>query len=75
MGLAILIIEDETTLARNLAEARRVVDLAGILVQRPSVVLLDEPSSGIAQKETEALAPLLVRLASYLGATSHSLCP
>src|SRR5205085_1585950 len=26
---------------------RRVVDLAGILIQRPSVVLLDEPSSGI----------------------------
>jgi branched-chain amino acid transport system ATP-binding protein len=42
---------------------RRVVDLAGILLQRPSVVLLDEPSSGIAQKEAEALGPLLLGLA------------
>src|SRR5205085_7712739 len=34
---------------------RRVVDLACILAQEPSVLLLDEPSSGVAQKETEAL--------------------
>ena len=46
---------------------RRVVDLAGILLQRPSVVLLDEPSSGIAQKEAEALGPLLLRLREELG--------
>jgi branched-chain amino acid transport system ATP-binding protein len=46
---------------------RRVVDLAGILVQRPSVVLLDEPSSGIAQKEAEALGPLLLQLRAELG--------
>jgi len=46
---------------------RRVVDLAGILIQRPAVVLLDEPSSGIAQKEAEALGPLLLRLRDELG--------
>ena len=46
---------------------RRVVDLACVLIQRPSVVLLDEPSSGIAQRETEALGPLLVRLRDRLG--------
>jgi branched-chain amino acid transport system ATP-binding protein len=46
---------------------RRVVDLAGILIQRPSVVLLDEPSSGLAQKEAEALGPLLLRLRDELG--------
>jgi branched-chain amino acid transport system ATP-binding protein len=46
---------------------RRVVDLAGILIQRPTVVLLDEPSSGIAQKEAEALGPLLLRLRDELG--------
>ena len=38
---------------------RRVVDLAMILAHNPSVVLLDEPSSGIAQRETEELGPLL----------------
>ena len=36
---------------------RRVVDLACLLAHRPSVILLDEPSSGIAQREAEALGP------------------
>ncbi len=35
--------------------SRRIVDLACVLAHRPTVVLLDEPSSGIAQRETEAL--------------------
>ena len=48
---------------------RRVVDLACLLAHRPSVVLLDEPSSGIAQRETEALGPLLVRIRDGLGAS------
>ena len=38
---------------------RRVVELACILAQEPEVVLLDEPSAGLAQREAEALAPLL----------------
>jgi ABC-type branched-subunit amino acid transport system ATPase component/ABC-type branched-subunit amino acid transport system permease subunit len=46
---------------------RRVVDLAMILAHHPSVVLLDEPSSGIAQRETEALAPLLRRVRAETG--------
>ncbi len=37
--------------------SRRVVDLACVAAHRPTVVLLDEPSSGIAQRETEALGP------------------
>jgi len=48
---------------------RRVVDLACVVAHSPSVVLLDEPSSGIAQRESEALAPLLRRLRDELGAT------
>ena len=48
---------------------RRVVDLACVIAHRPSVVLLDEPSSGIAQRESEALGPLLQRLRDELGAT------
>jgi ABC-type branched-subunit amino acid transport system ATPase component/MFS family permease len=49
--------------------SRRVVDLACVVAHHPSVVLLDEPSSGIAQRESEALAPLLLRLRDELGAT------
>ncbi|HEV7720054.1 MAG TPA: MFS transporter [Iamia sp.] len=48
--------------------SRRVVDLACVVAHRPTVVLLDEPSSGIAQRETEALAPLLRRIAEEVGA-------
>jgi ABC-type branched-subunit amino acid transport system ATPase component len=47
----------------------RLAELAAVVAVRPRVLLLDEPSSGIAQKETEALAPLLKRLAGYLDAT------
>ncbi len=47
----------------------RLCELAAVVAVRPKLLLLDEPSSGIAQKETEALAPLLRRLATYLGAT------
>jgi ABC-type branched-subunit amino acid transport system ATPase component/predicted MFS family arabinose efflux permease len=48
---------------------RRVVDLACQVAHRPDVILLDEPSSGIAQRETEALAPLLRNLRDTLGAS------
>ena len=35
----------------------RLTELATILAMEPELVLLDEPSSGIAQRETEALGP------------------
>jgi branched-chain amino acid transport system ATP-binding protein len=47
---------------------RRIVDLACILAHKPSVLLLDEPSSGIAQRETEALAPVLLDIRDQTGA-------
>ena len=47
--------------------SRRIVDLAMSIAHRPSVLILDEPSSGIAQRETEALGPLLVRVRDELG--------
>ncbi len=47
---------------------RRVVDLACQVAHRPTVILLDEPSSGIAQREVEALAPVLLRLRAEMGA-------
>ena len=41
---------------------RRIVDIACVLAAEPAVLLLDEPSSGIAQAETESLGPLLRRV-------------
>ena len=41
---------------------RRIVDLAMAIAHDPTVLILDEPSSGIAQRETEALVPVLRRI-------------
>jgi ABC-type branched-subunit amino acid transport system ATPase component len=41
---------------------RRVVDLASVVLARPRLLLLDEPTAGIAQREAEAFVPLLRRL-------------
>jgi branched-chain amino acid transport system ATP-binding protein len=40
-----------------------------VLAHEPTVLLLDEPSSGIAQREAEALAPLLHRVREELDAS------
>lgn len=48
---------------------RRIVDLGCLLIQRPSVILFDEPSSGIAQREAEALGPLLRAIRDETGAS------
>jgi branched-chain amino acid transport system ATP-binding protein len=47
--------------------SRRIVDLAMAIAHDPVVLLLDEPSSGVAQKETEALGPLLKRIQRETG--------
>jgi branched-chain amino acid transport system ATP-binding protein len=49
--------------------SRRVVDLACVLAHEPTVLLLDEPSSGMAQRETEAMGPLLLRVKEATGCT------
>ena len=49
--------------------SRRVVDLQCVLAHGPRVLLLDEPSSGIAQREAEALGPLLLRIRAMTGAS------
>ncbi|HEX5365574.1 MAG TPA: ATP-binding cassette domain-containing protein [Acidimicrobiales bacterium] len=46
---------------------RRIVELACLLAQDPAVVLLDEPSAGVAQRETERLGPLLRRVQGETG--------
>jgi ABC-type branched-subunit amino acid transport system ATPase component len=48
---------------------RRVVDLASIVLAEPRLLLLDEPTAGIAQREAEAFAPLLRRIHDVTGAT------
>ena len=48
---------------------RRIVELAGLLASDPAVIVLDEPSGGVAQKESEALGPLLKRVQSVTGAS------
>lgn len=47
----------------------RMLELACLLVQTPKFLLLDEPASGIAQREAEALAPLLKRIREQTGTT------
>jgi ABC-type sulfate/molybdate transport systems ATPase subunit len=48
---------------------RRIAEIACLIALEPELLLLDEPSSGVAQKETEALGALLVKLKSDLGLT------
>ena len=47
----------------------RLCELAAAAAVAPEVLILDEPASGIAQAETEALEPVLRNLAAHLGAT------
>jgi branched-chain amino acid transport system ATP-binding protein len=49
--------------------SRRLVDLAAVLAHQPAVVLLDEPSSGVAQREVEAMGRLLRSVQEQLDAT------
>jgi len=47
---------------------RRIVELACVVAAEPSVMLLDEPSSGMAQGEIELLGPLVRRVAAETNA-------
>jgi ABC-type branched-subunit amino acid transport system ATPase component/ABC-type branched-subunit amino acid transport system permease subunit len=48
---------------------RRITEIACLVALQPSCLLLDEPSSGVAQRETEALGVLLQDLKAQLGLT------
>jgi ABC-type branched-subunit amino acid transport system ATPase component/ABC-type branched-subunit amino acid transport system permease subunit len=63
MGLS----EYAHTLTSDLSTGtRRICDLTIQLAGRPKVLLLDEPTAGVAQRETEAFGPLLRRLRDEL---------
>ncbi|MFN2462423.1 MAG: MFS transporter, partial [Candidatus Dormibacteria bacterium] len=47
--------------------SRRIVDLACLLAAEPVMLLLDEPSSGLAQAEAEELGPLVSRITKEVG--------
>jgi branched-chain amino acid transport system ATP-binding protein len=66
LGLA----EHADTLVGSLSTGtRRAADLACVVAAEPRVLLLDEPSAGLAAAEAQALAPLLVRLARQTDCT------
>jgi ABC-type branched-subunit amino acid transport system ATPase component len=46
---------------------RRICDLAAQVASEPRLLLLDEPTAGVAQREAEAFGPLLRRIREDLG--------
>ncbi len=48
---------------------RRIVELTCLVAQAPRLMLLDEPTAGVAQRETEAFGPLLQRIQRELDAS------
>jgi ABC-type branched-subunit amino acid transport system ATPase component/ABC-type branched-subunit amino acid transport system permease subunit len=48
---------------------RRIVELAGLLALDARMLCLDEPTAGVAQREAEAMGPLLVEIRRQLGAS------
>jgi ABC-type branched-subunit amino acid transport system ATPase component/MFS family permease len=47
--------------------SRRAVDVACVMAAEPKMLLLDEPSSGLAQAETEELGPVITRIVRETG--------
>ena len=48
---------------------RRIVELGALIALDSKLLLLDEPTAGVAQKETEAFAPLIRTIQKELGAS------
>jgi ABC-type branched-subunit amino acid transport system ATPase component/ABC-type branched-subunit amino acid transport system permease subunit len=59
----------EARIAELSTGTRRLVEVACLVALRPRLLLLDEPSSGVAQRETEALGRLLRRIRAELDLT------
>jgi ABC-type branched-subunit amino acid transport system ATPase component/ABC-type branched-subunit amino acid transport system permease subunit len=61
--------EADTPVAQLSTGTRRIAELACLVAMSPSLILLDEPSAGIAQRESEALAGVIRSLPVQLGVT------
>ena len=48
---------------------RRIVELAGLLALDARLLCLDEPTAGVAQRETEAFGPLIQEIRRELSAS------
>ena len=48
---------------------RRIVEIAGLLAVDAKLLCLDEPTAGVAQRETEAFGPLIQEIRRELGAS------
>ncbi|MGH2730898.1 MAG: ABC transporter permease subunit, partial [Actinomycetota bacterium] len=48
---------------------RRITEIACLVAARPTLLLFDEPSTGIAQRETEALGDVIREIKQTLGVT------
>jgi ABC-type branched-subunit amino acid transport system ATPase component len=57
----------DTALADLSTGTRRICDLAAQMAAAPGLLLLDEPTAGVAQRDAEAFAPLLRDIAAELG--------
>jgi ABC-type branched-subunit amino acid transport system ATPase component/ABC-type branched-subunit amino acid transport system permease subunit len=59
----------DSVIAELSTGTRRIVELAALLAVAPRVICLDEPTAGVAQRETEAFGPLIKRLQAEMDAT------
>jgi ABC-type branched-subunit amino acid transport system ATPase component/ABC-type branched-subunit amino acid transport system permease subunit len=59
----------DTNVGQLSTGTRRIAELACLVGLQPRLLLLDEPSAGLAQRETEALGELLLSLRAVLDAT------
>jgi len=57
----------DTFVAELSTGTRRIVELACAVAHQPSVLLLDEPAAGVAQREVEQLGSMLMRIRDELG--------
>jgi ABC-type branched-subunit amino acid transport system ATPase component/ABC-type branched-subunit amino acid transport system permease subunit len=67
-GLGLMSFRD-TKISALSTGSRRMTELACLIALEPTLLLLDEPTSGIAQRETEALGQLLLRIRDELDLT------
>jgi ABC-type branched-subunit amino acid transport system ATPase component len=59
----------DASIAELSTGTRRIVELACLVGLDSRVLCLDEPTAGVAQRETEAFAPLVLRIREELGAS------